>query len=244
MAQLAFGLSLGLIKKPLCEILPWIDIHHVDLQVKHLWRDNVWKLEELYTQLPHQWVQAILNVQPCLVDDFPDKWIWRFGINGTYTVGNAYHWVSNRDANSDQRGKWSWIWRLKIPANIQFFIWQICHFALLTSQCLNHWGVPLNPVCTVCNVEEETILHCLFACPRIMQVWQDLAIGIVPPSNTQELPNWLRKVVVTYGSLPFVVLWVIWLNHNRASFDHLTEPVTTVVAHALSLHQNIVQVWN
>lgn len=64
-----------------------------------------------------------------------------------------------------------------------------------------------------------------------MQVWHALAINIATPENNEDLNIWLREVVTKSGNLPIVALWVIWLSRNKASFDHIIEPVNTVVAH-------------
>ncbi|MCH80020.1 chalcone synthase, partial [Trifolium medium] len=60
-------------------------------------------------------------MQPCIIDDLPDIWIWNNSSSGIYTSKDAYCWLLDPTPCNDITG-WQWIWRLHLPANIQFWI--------------------------------------------------------------------------------------------------------------------------
>jgi len=56
------------------------------------------------------------------------------------------------------------MWKLKIPANFQFFLWQVSHNSVPTRSILNNRGIHVDPSCPICDLEPETLVHCLFTC--------------------------------------------------------------------------------
>lgn len=61
-------------------------------------------------------------------------------------------------------GEVSLIWKLHLPANIQFFLWQVSHDALPTRSVLQARGIIPQALCPCCEVEVESAWHCLFGC--------------------------------------------------------------------------------
>ncbi|RHN57049.1 putative reverse transcriptase zinc-binding domain-containing protein [Medicago truncatula] len=66
------------------------------------------------------------------------------------------------DPNCDMR----WIWRLKVPAKIQHFIWLCSYNALPTNVCRHYCNMATSPGCTRCSSLMEDHLHCLRDCPH------------------------------------------------------------------------------
>lgn len=110
---------------PLSLLVPFVDIHDVDLCISDLWRDDTWQLHMLYTQLP-------LEV---------------------------------------------------IDANVQFFLWQLCHLSILARAVLGERGLQLSVECPVCNNGDEFILHCLFMCTIASQLWCRLGLSNIHPAE-------------------------------------------------------------
>lgn len=117
-------------KTPLCDSLPWVDIHDdIDYKVRDFLVNDNWHLEHLYTLLPQEVLDAISSLKPFLVDDLRDRWIWNPCRSGQYTVRSAYLWLSQLPGTDVEMEPWHWIWKLKLPSNIQFFTckWAILH---------------------------------------------------------------------------------------------------------------------
>ncbi|KAF4373611.1 hypothetical protein F8388_025305 [Cannabis sativa] len=51
--------------------------------------------------------------------------------------------------------------------------------------------VQVSNLCPVCNLEEETITHCLVSCSLIKQVWERTGIG----TNLSADLSWTKKKV-------------------------------------------------
>ncbi|PNX79499.1 ribonuclease H [Trifolium pratense] len=84
-----------------------------------VWANDEWNLN------------AITMFQPRLVMNLPDVWTWDNSTSGVYTVKDAYNWLSNHTPLLDHPN-WQSIWRLELPANIQFFTWQAIHMSIST----------------------------------------------------------------------------------------------------------------
>ena len=59
-----------------------------------------------------------------LLNDYVvDCFIWKEIIDGNYTAADGYKWLlDKRITPNDHQGSWMWIWKLKAPEKIKFFI--------------------------------------------------------------------------------------------------------------------------
>lgn len=81
------------------------------------------------------------------------------------------------------------IWKLKDPANVQFFVWQFSHGALPTKGMLAERGIPIDPACPFCGAGVESIEHCLFLYGRVAGVFVDVS-RLSGPSLIQVAISW------------------------------------------------------
>lgn len=89
-----------------------------------------------------------------------------------YSVRSAYRWLRQDNDDSMPTNDWSWIWKYKVPANRQFFCWQVSHEALPMRSLLANRGINISKTCSLCNVSEEDFSHCFFGCDRAKEVWR------------------------------------------------------------------------
>lgn len=189
----SFWFDAWLCKMPLCMLVPCVDVHDLELRIRDVWREGSWHLHRLHTTLPLDIVTAIQQLAPCLVEDMTDTWTWLASPTGQYSVKTAYHWLHRSD-HPHIDGNWSWLWKLHIPANIQFFLWQFCHASTPVREVLSFRGVQLVGDCPCCNALPETLAHCFFTCPQAAQVWQLFWIGTRDPYPLRsELPSSLDE---------------------------------------------------
>lgn len=147
--------------------MPYIDIHDLHFTVKDIVSYIGPHTQLLYTQLPPIMSKNINNIQFKFNDSHEDTFIWSSNKNGTYTTKNRYSWLLSRMdpvTHSNSNISWSWIWKLKPPKKIKFFIWLACHNLVPTLSLLNHINIALIANCFQCNLHEETFLHCLCDC--------------------------------------------------------------------------------
>lgn len=109
---------------------------------------------------------------------------------------------------SGKAGKvWNWIWHQKLPANIQFFMWQIAHDFLSVRAVLNHRGIPCDIMCPICGEEEENMLHCLFLCHRCKSVWLSLGVQLDGQYTAlASIIDWIRTKCMEHI---LVRMWVL-----------------------------------
>lgn len=66
-----------------------VDIHDIHLKIKDLFKDGVWRLNELYTNIPPEYHHLISSLRPTLVSELPDVWMWTHSASGVYTTRSA-----------------------------------------------------------------------------------------------------------------------------------------------------------
>jgi hypothetical protein len=182
-------------KDKLSSLIPFVDIHDIALQIKEVWMHGKWNLEDLYTNILGYVKDAILQIKPYLVNDIPDVWVWHGSSSGIFTTKDAYEWLLQPSPINNHEN-WKWIWQSKLPANIQFFIWQLLHGSIPTRGVLQHRRVCNLNICPRCSTSPETIEHCLFWCVDAVCVWKACGLeNILLSLHNIDLFNWCRELV-------------------------------------------------
>ena len=122
---------------------------------------------------------TILNI-PLSYNLPKDKIIWIGNKRGEFTVKSAYYIalkvvdsveVAECLSGDPRTPLWRKLWHLKIPAKIRIFAWKACMNALPTKLNLYKRGINTSVLCPICDLEVDTILHCLVFCDPARQVW-------------------------------------------------------------------------
>jgi hypothetical protein len=93
-----------------------------------------------------------------------------------------------------------------IPANIQFFVWQVLHNSISTKEVLHHRRVCDLDVCPRCSTTAETISHCLFDCIEVSCIWIAFGLHNSRLNLTKEgLFDWRRKVNLSLGNISLLL---------------------------------------
>jgi len=134
---------------------------------------KVWNATLISNLFDHNTSQLILNTPPHpLVHE--DKIIWKAEKNGSYSVRSAYRiFVTEIADNSHLHvpGKWSSIWKLKVPPKIRNFVWRVCRGCFPTRARLSSRGIHCPNDCFLCGTNYEDSIHVLLECPGVMQAW-------------------------------------------------------------------------
>jgi hypothetical protein len=178
----SFWYDSWIVKEKLSSLVPFVAIQDTQLRITDVWFDGKWNFQHLYTCLPEAMVNNIKSLQPRIVNGLPDVWTWHHSSSGVYSTKDAYSWFLN-PLSTDNHLNWQWIWRLKLPASIQFFIWQVLHRSIPTKEVLYHRRVCNSNLCPRCLVAVESIDHCLFLCTDAVRVWRACGLPQIPNST-------------------------------------------------------------
>jgi hypothetical protein len=191
--------------------------------------------EELYTEIPDFVKSAIDHVKPCIVNDLPDVWVCQSSSVGIFTTKDAYEWLLKPLPINDHVN-WKWIWQSKLPANIQFFIWQVLQGSIPTRGVLHHRRVCNSNLCPRCLVTPESIEHCLFRCIDAICVWKACGLECALASlHNGDLFSWCRRACASYGVIVCIIMWVVWCARNQFLFNGLRDSLQESVAKINSL---------
>ena len=184
---------------------------------------HCWDEERVLAEFsPHE-AQGILGI-PISSRQVPDTLIWASTKSGKYMTKSAYKLLSRTPTvgpsnPSAHSSSWDQIWELEVLNKIKHFIWRACRESLPTKKNLFTKKVTRNAICDLCHDGVEDVLHVLWGCQVLKEVWweepclrnqlavqfvdfRDLWIGIIS-NNDHFLAE--RFAYVT---------WSIWHNRN------------------------------
>jgi ribonuclease HI len=126
---------------------------------------------------------------------------------------------------------------MNIPNAVKVFIWRSCSNALATRSNLFKRRIVLDPICSLCGVEEETIGHALWGCPAAKAVWS-LCPGRIQ-KRSFESDEFTKIVEYIMGCLDIpeveffmVVARQIWFRRNAFIFSSPLPSVSSLVKSA------------
>jgi hypothetical protein len=66
---------------------------------------------------------------------------------------------------------WKMIWSARVPHKVHHFLWRACMNALPTMVNLSCSYIVTDGRCGLCLVEEEDVLHAVWSCPYLTDLW-------------------------------------------------------------------------
>jgi len=146
-------------------------LSHVKVQYIIEPSTKVWNAALIYNLFDHNTTRLILNT-PLHTLVHEDKIIWKVEKHCSCSVYSAYHiYVVEIADNSHLHipGKWSSIWKLKVPPNILNFVWCVCRGSFPTHARLGSRGIHCPNDCVLCGTNCEYNIHVLLECLAAMQ---------------------------------------------------------------------------
>jgi frataxin-like iron-binding protein CyaY len=83
------------------KLVPYIDIHDLQLTVKDVINSNNPHSHILYTNLPHTALDITNNTHTMFNDQIADTFIWSSNKSGVYTTKSGYEWILSRTEQPD-----------------------------------------------------------------------------------------------------------------------------------------------
>ncbi|XP_010672334.2 uncharacterized protein LOC104888919 [Beta vulgaris subsp. vulgaris] len=118
------------------------------------------------------------------------------------------------------------------PRNI-FILWLAAHQRLATADRVLKWNVQCNPMCRLCNSENESIEHLFFDCHYTNTVWchtlRAINIHRRGLGFSQEIQEVYRKAhsntrrARIYVMLFTEVVYLLWIQRNKKVFNNMLQ---------------------
>jgi hypothetical protein len=127
----------------------------------------------------------------------PDRFIWRWTVNGKYSAFSAYR--SFFIGMSTMIGA-KQLWKVKVPPKVKLFFWITLHSRLWTAERRWRHGLQQHGTCVLCDQDLETTDHLLASCAYARETWyrclQLAGMETLPQGDVTLVDWWLttRKV--------------------------------------------------
>uniref|UniRef100_A0A2N9ISC3 MHD domain-containing protein n=1 Tax=Fagus sylvatica TaxID=28930 RepID=A0A2N9ISC3_FAGSY len=131
------------------------------------------------------------------------------------------------------------IWGVKAPPRVAFFMWTVAWGWILTCDNLKKKGFVLAGWCFMCKNAKQTVDHLLLHCWVARQLWNFvfLFVGIdwVLLLHVSNLLfgwwNWFgKRPSGVWNLIPSWLMWTIWRERNKRTFENMETPVAKAVA--------------
>lgn len=128
-------------------------------------------------------------------------------------------------------------WKADSEGKHKFFAWLLVESKILTADKLmsKHW--PCNPICSLCNNDQETAEHLVLHCNFARQVWEKMTDWsqqlVQPPQNGIQILDWWekelahlpKKIRKIKAAMMMYCAWNLWKERNRRVFEQkIKEP--------------------
>lgn len=116
------------------------------------------------------------------------------------------------------------MWNLGGPPKLSHFVWRACKGSLGVMSVLFNRHIRTSRNCLLCGGNDETILHAIFDCTHVAQIWTHSEFaGILtdaPQSSFADRLLWLAGKVERKQLHIFSLLaWATWFCRNKETFE-------------------------
>ncbi|KAK0586532.1 hypothetical protein LWI29_008529 [Acer saccharum] len=180
--------------------------------------DSIWNVQKLNAVLPWHVVSRILSIHVNSNTTAEDSVVWGLSNNGNFSVKSAYNNIFTGGDFVDW--KWKFVWKLKLPPRVLYFLWTLLHGKLLTNCHRAARGITADTNCLRCTGSDEDVDHVFRGCPASIQIWESVHTGVTKTSDYQTVwDDWLHNNLncnnLALGKFPnyllfSVSLWFLW----------------------------------
>ncbi|XP_043814104.1 uncharacterized protein LOC122724008 [Manihot esculenta] len=198
-----------------------------------------WNSQFILSNFQARDVELIQQI-PLSMRQQSDMWYWNQNRLGVYKVKEGYRLaIDEADhqfyLNDDM---WERIWKVKVPAKVNFFIWRVLRGCLPCNFNLRKRKVEVQDACIVCGLFQETELHLLHDCTHAQAVWVSSIIGWEP---IHDLKIWFSNLIMTGTHTQkeelFMLSWSLWHSRNQLLWQQKHEDSLVVLHRARSTLQ-------
>ena len=171
-----------------------------------------------------------------------DEIRWLGFRSGVFSVSSFYQLLARERF---VEGPWRVVWLTGITPKVSFFVWTAALNRILTIDNLMRRGWVMVNRCCMCGLAEETVDHLLLHCIAAYQLWSLVysIFGIVwvqPGSVASVLWSWAggrvgKRRRKAWLFVPHCLMWLIWLERNRRTFQDTTVLVSQLKSRFVSI---------
>ncbi|XP_058768576.1 uncharacterized protein LOC131642328 [Vicia villosa] len=203
---------------------------------------KIWKRDIIFQAFDHEEAVQIVSI-PLTRGPLRDKMIWHFEKSGEYTVRSAYH-LSLQVKDSLMPGPssppckklWQQIWKIPVHTRVKNFLWRTARNILPTKHNLLKKGISLDPTCSLCNKDVESVQHLFLECDFAKAVCFSSILSYRIPSHL-EFNDWLLSFLTCGDVFSAQVLcslvYRIWLARNSKLYQAKVSLPVSVAAEAV-----------
>ncbi|KAJ4821284.1 RNA-directed DNA polymerase (reverse transcriptase)-related family protein [Rhynchospora pubera] len=161
------------------------------------------------------------------------QWIWSADRN--FSVASTYKALCSA---GKLKSPFTWIWKLRIPPSIRFFLFLLSCDRVLTRQQLSKRGLHTHVGCDFCSSTDlEDSLHLFFTCPfsisvrrRLQVLFQTLCLSSSVSTRQALLSLFLSDSLSHLQSTVLATsLFAVWLERNNRVFRSSSRNVQNLV---------------
>ncbi|KAL8142496.1 hypothetical protein V2J09_015528 [Rumex salicifolius] len=116
-----------------------------------------------------------------------DSWSWKVNTSGSFTTTSAYSLIKDTPPVTYFTPKlFKKLWKACVPERIKVFVWMVMRKHILTNVERVRRHMAKDPICSLCNLEEETLLHLLRDCPAAQEKWHNEFIFLNTTPNIKK----------------------------------------------------------
>lgn len=108
-----------------------------------------------------EYLQVWARVSEVHLSDDEDRFIWRWTRDGCYSAKSVYALLQQGNTGFEGAKR---IWLCWAPPKVKFFLWLSSHRRLWTADRRIRHGLEAQPICWLCDQEQETVDHILVNC--------------------------------------------------------------------------------
>lgn len=181
-----------------------------------------------------------------------NKLIWHYSVDRNYTVKSGYESALmlkrngqlgrravGESSNREQLKKvWNSVWYLPVQGKIKTFIWKALRNIMAVKEVLFKLNLTTDPLCPVCNLKEESIIHLVARCNFAQMVWHispfRLDMRSISGDSLMEwweclLERWKgREESMEFWAAVGNIVWGLWKNWNDMVFNETSSRPDTV----------------
>uniref|UniRef100_A0A803LLH1 Reverse transcriptase zinc-binding domain-containing protein n=1 Tax=Chenopodium quinoa TaxID=63459 RepID=A0A803LLH1_CHEQI len=206
----------------------------VDLCVAELIDDDrhCWDIAALHQHLTVE-DAALAQGIPLSLNQVEDSMYWWPATDGVYSTKSGYLMARMGHVRGwtarfwgDRAEIWNSIWNIGGPPKLCQFLWRACTESLATFGRLQQRHIRDDGVCGVFYSAQESIIHAIFLCPSVNQVWElspfaDLLRDAPSDQNFVDRFAWMKGKVSKSELLVLAALaWATWSYRNSVVFEN------------------------
>lgn len=142
---------------------------------------------------------------------------------GSYIVKSGYRFLyksrslDNNEYQPEDNTLWKKMWGLQVQPKFPSFLWRVIKNPIPTKHNLRHQMILADDRCKHCSGETEDVLHALWSCPCLSQVWsQDRTWNYNTRVQFSSFWDLVENIIETGTDLNLfaTTVWAIWYRRN------------------------------